>query len=723
MTRQKAFFGTSLFLGLGLAAAPAHAQGGNVSLGGSASTDNGAHGTASASGAAPAAAPAAPADEWAERDKKLNEPLTLSGGTGLLRTQYAQSGAPGQFRLGFTTEYFSAGFLCTSDFPCRNPRGGADVTSDSLDHIGGTLTLSVTLLKFLEAYAGTRAYANSDDQNKPTLLQVLGDTDFGLKAFTSLSKVFHVGGFAELWLINGTGSVGLDGGGTGFKFGPIFTADLRGMEKKLPLRFSLQADYMFDNSGAVLETTENARKEPVTRIERFGLGVNRVDHLDINLGGEAFLLEEKIRPFVEYGMLLPTNRQSYACKPNNPSHDKCMANDTVVPSQLTLGSRFFPWKRGFNLTAALDVGVTGVGTFVEELSPTPPWTLYLGAGWNVDTQDRPPSEHVKLVEKTLEKVLAHVKGSVHEAGQTAGIGDAIVSWANHNELTSLATAPDGHFTTQGLPEGQYDFAVKADGYKDGACTGTIPAGSTADVVVDCPLTALPKVGSVVGHVKDADGGGGVANATVRLTDGAKHELTFSSDASGNFRGEQIAPGGASFTVEADGYLALVMPFDVKVRTENQVDLLMHKRPKNALVNVGANEIRLKQQVQFAVDSAVILPESLQLMSEIADALIHTPRIHKVEIQGHTDNTGSADHNKILSEQRAEAVRAWLVDHGVQGDRLVAKGYGQEKPLVPNVTTANKARNRRVQFIIQEQDAAPAVSPAAPKPAVKATDGR
>jgi hypothetical protein len=65
----------------------------------------------------------------------------------------------------------------------------------------------------------------------------------------------------------------------------------------------------------------------------------------------------------------------------------------------------------------------------------------------------------------------------------------------------------------------------------------------------------------------------------------------------------------------------------------------------------------------------------------------------------------------LSEQRAEAVVAWLNQHGVGSDRMVSRGYGQDKPLVPNVTAGNRAQNRRVQFIILEKEAAP--TPAAP----------
>jgi OmpA-OmpF porin, OOP family len=118
---------------------------------------------------------------------------------------------------------------------------------------------------------------------------------------------------------------------------------------------------------------------------------------------------------------------------------------------------------------------------------------------------------------------------------------------------------------------------------------------------------------------------------------------------------------------------------------------------------------IRQQIQFAVDSAQILPASTGLLTEIADVLIKNPGVRKVEVQGHTDNSGAPAHNQSLSEDRANAVMSWLTSHGVTSDRLTAKGYGDTKPIAPNVTEMNKARNRRVQFIIVDQDAA------APKP--------
>jgi outer membrane protein OmpA-like peptidoglycan-associated protein len=144
---------------------------------------------------------------------------------------------------------------------------------------------------------------------------------------------------------------------------------------------------------------------------------------------------------------------------------------------------------------------------------------------------------------------------------------------------------------------------------------------------------------------------------------------------------------------------------VKSRTDNTSDIVLHHRPKNPMVAITAKEITIKQQIQFATDSATILPASDGLLTEIADVFIHNPRIRRVEIQGHTDSEGADDHNQILSDERANSVRTWLVQHGVGADRLVAKGYGEKKPLVPNVTPAARQRNRRVQFVILEQDPA------------------
>jgi outer membrane protein OmpA-like peptidoglycan-associated protein len=652
-----------------------------------------------------------PTEEWQARDSAVDEGNSLYGGMGLIHTMHAQPGKGGQFRMGFTAEFMSAGFLCTTVYPCPNPAGGSAITKDSTNHVGGTINLSASIIDYVEAYASTDAYANANDNNRPTLLQVLGDLTLGVKAaYDFNTKFFWVGFAPELHLLNGAGAVGLNGSSTSARFVVPATLDLRQMQSKIPFRASLNLAYSVDNSSAIVADTETKRGQPVTRIERFGLGINRVDHFDVHLGAETFLLNDRIRPFIEFDLLGAINRQGYACHAPftpkaNPSNDNCLANDTIPPTNFTLGARFFPWKHGFSLLAAVDIGMTGVANFIEELAPTAPYMVYLGAGWAIDTWDRPPVEKIKTIEKKIEGKPAprgHLKGFVHEKDKTDAIPGAVVAWDNHPELTSLYTGPDGRFTTQELLEGNYTFAVKAEGYKDGTCGGQLTKAGN-DVQVDCALEALPRVGTLLGHVRDGETNAPVPSASVKFKDATGKELSLSADSQGAYRFEGVAPGQGEISVEAPDYLAYVDHTAVKVRQENTFDAMIRHKPKKSLVNVTAKEITIKQQIQFALDQDVILPESTPLLLEIADVLIKNPRIKQVEVQGHTDNTGTPEHNQDLSDRRAGSVRTWLVQHGVSPDRLVAKGYGQTKPLVPNVTTANKAKNRRVQFIILDQD--------------------
>ncbi len=123
--------------------------------------------------------------------------------------------------------------------------------------------------------------------------------------------------------------------------------------------------------------------------------------------------------------------------------------------------------------------------------------------------------------------------------------------------------------------------------------------------------------------------------------------------------------------------------------------------KNSLVVVTEREIRISQQIQFEFNKAVIKPGiSYKILDEVAGVLQDNPKI-TIDVQGHTDNVGADAYNMKLSQARADAVRAYLVAHGVPPSRLDSKGYGFHQPLVPNSSDANRALNRRVQFIRTE----------------------
>ena len=102
-------------------------------------------------------------------------------------------------------------------------------------------------------------------------------------------------------------------------------------------------------------------------------------------------------------------------------------------------------------------------------------------------------------------------------------------------------------------------------------------------------------------------------------------------------------------------------------------------------------------ISFDIDRAVLKLGAEEVLIEMVKLMKNNPDL-KIEIQGHTDNTGSADHNLDLSTRRAETVKKFLLAYGIEAPRMVPKGYGEEKPVAPNDTEEGRAMNRRVELV-------------------------
>ncbi len=101
-------------------------------------------------------------------------------------------------------------------------------------------------------------------------------------------------------------------------------------------------------------------------------------------------------------------------------------------------------------------------------------------------------------------------------------------------------------------------------------------------------------------------------------------------------------------------------------------------------------------VHFDTAKAAIKPESEPLIAQVADMLKKNPGL-KVSVEGHTDNVGNAKANLELSQARATAVVTALAAKGIEGSRLQAKGWGDQKPVADNNTEQGRAKNRRVEL--------------------------
>ncbi len=101
-------------------------------------------------------------------------------------------------------------------------------------------------------------------------------------------------------------------------------------------------------------------------------------------------------------------------------------------------------------------------------------------------------------------------------------------------------------------------------------------------------------------------------------------------------------------------------------------------------------------IHFEFDKSTIHPRSYPELDQFVKFLKDNPGL-LVEIQGHTDSTGTADYNQKLSERRAEAVRDYFISKGIPASQLKTKGYGMNVPMADNATEEGRAMNRRIEY--------------------------
>ena len=267
--------------------------------------------------------------------------------------------------------------------------------------------------------------------------------------------------------------------------------------------------------------------------------------------------------------------------------------------------------------------------------------------------------------------------------------------------------------------------VKGQPSPDPTRDGCPPADRDGDTILDvddaCPTTPGIRSGEVTrnGCPEDTDGDGfhdgidacrtttGVASDDPKQngcpSDGDGDGIADASDACPKVAGSRSANpkySGCPEDPDGDGvkFGADACPNEKGIPDP---DPRQNGCPK--CVRVTQDELVTSKPIQFLSNGKTrretVDPISDEVLYEVRDALAQNLDIEVIEVQGHTDDNGDEQFNLHLSQERAEAVREWLIQAGVPASKLTAKGYGFEMPLADNRIRTGRQKNRRVQFII------------------------
>jgi outer membrane protein OmpA-like peptidoglycan-associated protein len=302
----------------------------------------------------------------------------------------------------------------------------------------------------------------------------------------------------------------------------------------------------------------------------------------------------------------------------------------------------------------------------QEDDPREDWyrTITAGVSWAT-----PEKKHVPM---------GAIAGNVKDAETGTGL---VAKLSYSGPETGMLTAGSMGFQIDSLDPGIYTLEATVDGYQSAKKSVDVMDGKVAKV----ELMLKPRMATLSGAVRDRETDAGLA-AGIRFTDAPIPEVK-TNPLTGLYKVE-IKPGTYGVEVSSADYLPQTASVIVTAAGTSKDFNLIKKGMKIAF-----------RGINFETAKATVLPESYPILDEAAKILKDNPGI-RVEIGGHTDSRGSASYNQSLSQERAEAVRLYLIEnHSIESNRLLAKGYGEGQPVAPNDTEENMAKNRRVEFTI------------------------
>lgn len=263
---------------------------------------------------------------------------------------------------------------------------------------------------------------------------------------------------------------------------------------------------------------------------------------------------------------------------------------------------------------------------------------------------------------------------------------------------SVGTDDRGYYTTKLPAEGEYELSAQVDGFYDKKIKVSVRGVKNYYLEVGQDLKLDPEPVPIIlnGTVTNQKTGAPMA-VTVRteaLRD-ANVKVNAASDA-GNGNYSMTMPGAGWYYIYAGAEGFLNFSDSIEVYEPFSKDERFTKDIALVPIEIGVT-VRLNK-IYFDFNKTDLRPESFAELDRLVELMNLNPSV-KIEIAGHTDDKGSDEYNQTLSQGRAESVMNYLLQQGINSDRVVAKGYGESQPEVPNDSDENRQINRRVEFTV------------------------
>jgi OmpA family/Carboxypeptidase regulatory-like domain len=611
---------------------------------------------------------------------------SLTGPVGLLHASTAEVGPLHQLRFGLHGEYFGANSFL--------------ISGDANQRLNGGLAVGYTLLRDLELFG---AILNSSNRNRrprgvndrdPELIKTFGDLVVGGKWILSLSPAATLGVELGLKFLSGVTDLAVSPSSTSWWLGPLFSYDLR-RDAQIPLRLHAGASFYGDNSSNLHDLAGVTRETKEVTMFGYGIASSR---LRLALAADAPLDKlipgVPVDPFIEYHLAYVTSDadsdfQDYLtpnCDSSNPAKMPCIENRDI--QWLTLGARADVY-RGITVDLGVDIRIRSAG--FPYGAPVPPYNVMFGVSYPLDLDSLTRTVVVtKTVQKPAAPTEGQVTGVVLNAQDNTPIGGAMVAVTGRAHARAGSDS-DGGFQTIALPKGSVELEVTAANFESAKMATTVLAGKAVDVTI--ALTPIPVAAKVHGRVSGVGGKG--VEASVRFAGKEIHEAR--SDASGSFT-LSLPVGSYRVLADSPGLIPKEAEVELLVGQDKQLDFVLRPATANPTIALAADSIKIKKPIRFVGLTPAPTAETQKTLDAVADLLALHPEIKRIRIVAHWDNGMEKAQAAMLTEQQAEAVRAYLVGRGIAEARLVAAGAGSTQPSVPNLGPMNRARNRRVEFL-------------------------